>query len=84
MPENALCRARRYVREAEERIARITSLIELMRGRGQPIEQMEQLLDQYHVWLDAACLHLEFEEQLERRRTGKVAELPKSTRTDCV
>lgn len=56
--ETRLERARRYVREGEERIERITRFIEDVRAREHPTEHLERLLDQYYEWLLLAQRHL--------------------------
>ena len=66
--ETRVERARRYVREACERITRVDGLVERMRALGVSTESMEALRVQYVVWLEHAERFLAHEEEEARRR----------------
>lgn len=61
--ENRLEQARRYVREAEHRIARLTQLIADVRALGKPVDDLERLLAQYYEWLRVAQVNQMHEEK---------------------
>ena len=61
--ETLLEQARRYAREAEERVTRLVELIALVRAIGKPVDDLERLLDQYNEWL---ALARTFEENVEK------------------
>jgi hypothetical protein len=60
--ESQLEIARRYVRQGEERIARLRKLIEYSRTLEQPTDDLERLLARYRDWLETARLYLEVQE----------------------
>ena len=50
--ESQLEIARRYVRDGEERIARLNDLIAETRALAKPTDELEDLLARYRDWLD--------------------------------
>ena len=58
--------ARRHVREAEERIARLRSRISDMQARGFDTALSERALETFHQLLELARDHLKREEQTAR------------------
>jgi hypothetical protein len=67
--ETRVERARRYVQEGEERIARLMRHIAEVRVRGRPTEHLERLLDEYYEWLLKAQRNLMDEEMAASRRS---------------
>ena len=54
--ESQLEIARRYVRDGEERIARLNDLIAETRALAKPTDELEDLLARYRDWLELASL----------------------------
>lgn len=65
--ETPLEQSRRSVREAEDRITRLTRLIADVLSLGKPVEHLEGLLDEHQKWLRPAQQQLMRQEAEEAR-----------------
>lgn len=74
--ETPLEMAKRHVREAEERIVRLTIRVIDMRARGYDTEQAERLLHNFHDLLELAHQHLKREEAVAANATFTKPWLP--------
>lgn len=74
--ETPLEMAKRHVREAEQRIVRLTKRVINMRTRGYDTEQAERLLSNFHDLLQLAHRHLKHEEAIAASALSTKPSLP--------